>query len=83
MAEEPDNLMLRLLREIRETQDKHSALLEDHSRQFREMRREMHDWQESTARAMGFAGHANLRAESLQKQIDALTERLERLERQH
>jgi len=83
MAEEPDNLMLRLLRDIRDTQDKHSTLLADHSRQFREIRREMHERQESTATAMGFAGHANIRTESLQKQIDALVERLDRLERQH
>ncbi|NNM72348.1 hypothetical protein [Enterovirga aerilata] len=83
MADEPENIVLRLLREIRDTQDKHSALLEDHSRQFKEIRRELHDWQETTATTLGFAGHANVRIESLQKQVDELTARLDRLERQH
>ena len=72
-----------ILREIQATLAEHTTLLKEQSANMRDMRREMHEWQESPATALGFAGHANIRIESLQKQVDALTEALERLERQH
>ena len=83
MADEPTNLTERLLREIQATQAEHTSMLKHQGADIREVRREMHDWQETTATALGFAGHANVRIESLQKQVDELTERLDRLERQH
>jgi hypothetical protein len=44
-------LMFEILRDIRATQDSHGKLLADHSEQFKAMRKEMHDWQETTATA--------------------------------
>jgi len=82
-VEEPDNPMLRLLREIRETQDQQTAVPGEHTKQFDGLRRGIHDWRETTATAVGFASHADIRIETLQKQVDALSERLDRLERQH
>jgi hypothetical protein len=37
MAREPDNLVLTLLREIRDTQEDHSRLLNQHSEEFRRL----------------------------------------------
>ena len=83
MAKEPTDATPLILRDLQATLAEHTKMLKEQGSDIKAMRREMHEWQESTATALGFAGHANIRIESLQKQVDALTERLERLERQH
>ena len=83
MAEKPVSMTDRLLRDIQATLAEHTRMLKEQGVDIKGMRREMHEWQESTATALGFAGHANIRIESLQKQVDALLDRIERLERQH
>ena len=83
MAREPTDSTPMILRDIQKTLAEHTKMLKEQGADLKGMRREMHEWQESTATALDFAGHANIRIELLQKQVDALTERLERLERQH
>ncbi len=83
MAKEPIDATPRILQDIQATLAEHTGMLQEQGADIKGMRREMHEWQESTATALGFAGHANIRIESLQKPVDLLTERLERLERQH
>ena len=83
MADHPIDSTEMILRDIQRTLSEHTRMLNEQSGNIRDMRRELHDWQETTATALGFAGHANVRIESLQKQVDELTARLDRLERQH
>ena len=83
MTKDPTDATPMILRDIQATLAEHTKMLKEQGADIKGMRREMHEWQESTATALSFAGHANIRIESLQKPVDALTERLERLERQH
>ena len=80
MAREPDNLVLIPLREIGETQQDHTRLLNEHSEEFRRLRADLQEWQETTATAAGFAFHANVRHEAVQRKLNELEERLKRLE---
>ena len=63
MSEEPENLVLKLLREMRGDVAILRELADEHSEEFRALRRQIHDWQETTATATGFAMHANVRGE--------------------
>lgn len=74
MAESDDNLVLRLLREIRAQQS------EDGMRLLRVERRleELHD---SVGTALGFAAHANVVAERSGEQFDELRAQIESLRR--
>jgi len=80
MAREPDNLVLTLLREIRDTLHDHSRMLNHHSEEFRRLNAKMEEWQETTATAAGFAFHSNVRHEAVQRKLDEIDERLKRLE---
>ncbi len=80
MAREPDNLVLTLLREIRDTLQNHTRLLNAHSEEFTRLNTKMEEWQETTATAAGFAFHSNVRHEAVQRKLDELEERLKRLE---
>ena len=46
-----------------------------------QMRKDMRDWQETTATATGFAMHANIRNQALEAEIADLKRRVENLER--
>jgi septal ring factor EnvC (AmiA/AmiB activator) len=83
MAKEPENATLRLLREIRATQQEHSELLRRHADELGGLRKEIRDWQETTATGLGLAAHANIRHDAVEKRLEDLTKRIERLERQH
>ena len=77
MPDDDNNLVWRLLREMRSVLDQHSRQLEGIGR----LEKQMDNLHESTITALGFAAHANVRHESTQRQIDDLTARVERLER--
>ena len=87
MAEEPDNLVLVLLREIRAKLDEHDRRFDEHDRRFdvQEKRfdtleRMIREWQETTATSLGFAAHANMRIEAMSYDIEAIKERLSQIE---
>lgn len=73
MADEPDNVVLKLLRDIRATQDVHSE-------EFKKVRQQLDDLSESVTYALGLSAHANVRHESVQKKIDELEKRIKNLE---
>ena len=81
MVEERDDLMLKMLRDIRVTLDEHGKLLVEHSGEFKALRKEMHDWHETIATARDFAMHANLRDSAIELEIEALKRRVETLEK--
>jgi hypothetical protein len=74
MIDERGDLMLKMLREIR-------ATLDDHSAEFKTLRKEMHEWHETIATAAGFAMPANLRNSAVESEIEALKKRVETLEK--
>jgi polyhydroxyalkanoate synthesis regulator phasin len=73
MANEPDNVVLKLLRDIRASQD-------EHSEEFKKVRQQLDDLSESVTYALGLSAHANVRHESVQKKIDELEKRIKNLE---
>ena len=81
MEEDPTNLILRLLREVRKVQDDHSQSLAAHDKRFDALDKKIDDWQETIATAVGLATHANLRNHSMEEQLAKLAARVERLEK--
>lgn len=73
MAEEADNLVLTMLREIR-------ARLDKHEERFDKIDNKLDDMSESLTTSLGLSLHANVRHESVQKKLDALEQRVKRLE---
>ncbi|WP_442583269.1 hypothetical protein ACSBOB_15465 [Mesorhizobium sp. ASY16-5R] len=83
MAEEPDNILLRLLRDIRAKQDEHDKRFDAHDKRFDDLDKAIEDWKETTATGVGFAAHANIRNGALEKEIADLKRRKDRIERSH
>ena len=83
MADEPDNLMLRLLREIRAKMDDHDKRFDEHDRRFDDLKKAIEDRKETAATGIGFAAHANIRNDMLEKEIAELKKRMDRIERAH
>ncbi len=83
MATEPENVMLRLLREVRAKMDEHDGRFDDQDKQLSELRKQIEDWQETTSTHVGFAAHANIRTQSLEREIAELKRRIDRLEKAH
>ena len=81
MAKEPDNLVLKLLREMRIDQGAMREDVRDLRVEMTAMRKDLHDWQETVATAAGFAMHANLRSQKIEGELAALTKRVEKLEK--
>jgi hypothetical protein len=81
MAEEPNNLVLKLLREMREILDRHSAMHEEHQRSLATLNKKFDDWQETTGAGFGLAAHVNLRHDAVAERLDERTRRVEQLER--
>ena len=73
MPKEPDNVVLKLLREIRSTQDDHAGKLD-------KMPSRLDELHESMTYALGLSAHANVRHEAVQKKIDELEKRIKKLE---
>lgn len=70
MAEDRNDLMLRLLREIRATQ-------EDDALRLRRVERRVDELHESAGVALGFAAHATQTVEGHGQQFDALRDDIE------
>ena len=81
MANEPDNIVLKLLREMRVILDEHSLAHLEHRASFKALDKKIDDWQETTATAVGLATHANLRNQAMEEQIAELVKRVSRLEK--
>jgi predicted nucleic acid-binding Zn-ribbon protein len=83
MAEETENLILRLLRDIRAKQDDHDRRFGATEQELRDLRKSIEDWQETTSTGVGFAAHANIRTQAMEREIEDLKRRIEQLERAH
>ena len=94
MAEEPDNLVLQMLRSIRATQEQHTARFDEieavlkevrltvvsHDLRFDALEERVETIREGTVTAIGYAAHASRGHVELRQQIADLTRRVERLE---
>jgi len=80
MAKEPDNLVLKMLRDIRATIDEHTKLFEKAEKRFDKIDKKLEEMSESLTYSLGTSMHANVRHETVQKKLDALEQRIKRLE---
>lgn len=69
MPKEPENLALTLLHEMRDDVAVLRERVDDHSEELRALRKQIYDWQETTATATGFAMHANIRGQEIEQEI--------------
>jgi hypothetical protein len=83
MAKEPDNLVLTMLREMRETLQDVKNKVYEHDGRFADLRKSIEDWQETTSTGTGFVMHASIRTQALEKELAELKRRIDRLERSH
>jgi len=79
MVDEPDNVVLRLLREIRTAQDKQGDVLESHSGSLSRLEKRVEDLYKISTHT-GIAVTAHERYEALEARVDQLSGRLDRLE---
>ncbi len=80
MARTPEDAVLRILQQIQATLADHGRMHAEHAKSFKRMEVRMNDLQECMVTAIGLAGHANVRHEGVQKQIEELTDRLDELD---
>jgi hypothetical protein len=80
MANEPDNLVLQMLREIRARLDKHEERFDKMDKRFDGLDNKLEDMAGSLTYSLGFSLQANVRHESVQKKLEALEQRVTRLE---
>ena len=73
MAKEPESLVLRLLRDIRKTQDVHTGDLTH-------LKKRVDDLYKISTHTLGVAANAHVRFEALESRVDKLADRLKRLE---
>ena len=83
MADEPDNLVLKMLREMRDVLDEVRGKVYEHDSRFAELKKQIEDWQETTSTGVGFAAHANIRTQAPEREIADLKRRIDMLERAH
>jgi hypothetical protein len=80
MAEEDDNVVLRLLREIRGKLDNHDRAFEGLQGRMTSIERHMEDVKESVSYALGLSAHANVAYETTGQRLDRLKEQVAGLE---
>jgi hypothetical protein len=77
MSDEPDNLVLKILQDIRQDQMKHSVAIEA---QAQSLRSRFDILQETLAFTRGLAAHGHVRMDLTDRRIDDLEARIARLE---
>jgi chaperonin cofactor prefoldin len=80
MAEPTDNVVLRLLREIRAEQTVIKRTVETTNGRLTTLERKMDDVNESVTYALGLSAHANVAYETTGQRIDRLTDAVKKLE---
>lgn len=68
---------------MRSVLDQHTKRFDEHDKRFDELQKAIEDWQETRSTGAGFALHANVRTQALEKEIAALKKRMDRIERSH
>ena len=72
MVDEPETLMLRLLREIHAKQDDHDKRFDEHDKRFDRLERRHELTQYQVTHALGFAGMANLASQHTSASVAAI-----------
>jgi hypothetical protein len=82
MAMQPEDIAARILQQIQATLADHGRMHQEHRQSLMRIERRLDESLDSSITAIGLAGHANVRHDSIREEIDQLKERLDRLERE-
>jgi DNA repair ATPase RecN len=80
VADEPDNLILQLLREIRGTLGDHGKRFDRVDQRLNAIEQRIDEVHETMYQVAGFAMHANVRHDTVTERLKALEDRVGRLE---
>ena len=80
MPKQPEDLVVRILRDIQATLAEHTKTLADHTNRFEHIEQRLDDVNEGMVTALGLASHAHVRDETMRKDINDLKKRVKRLE---
>jgi septal ring factor EnvC (AmiA/AmiB activator) len=80
MPKQPEDLVIRILRDIQGTLAEHTKMHADHTRRFEQIEQRLDDVNEGMVTALGLASHAHVRDETMRKDITDLKKRVKRLE---
>ena len=80
MVDEPDNLVLQLLREVRATLGEHSGQFAAVGQSLDRIDRRLEEVHETLYTVAGAAVHANIRHDTVAERLKTLEERVSRLE---
>jgi hypothetical protein len=80
MAKEPEDMTLRLLRDIRAKQDTQGEILGQHTGTLGRLERRLEDLYTMSTHTLGVAVSAHERYEALEARVEQLSERVQRLE---
>jgi hypothetical protein len=80
MPKQPEDLVVRILRDIQATQAAHTKRFEHLEQRFDNLEQRFEDVHEGMVTALGLASHAHVRDESMRKDINDLKKRVKRLE---
>ena len=80
MAREPEDLVIRILREIQGTLSEHTQRFDRTDESLAQIERRLDDVHQGMITSLGLAGHAHVRQDGVQKELDELKQRIERLE---
>jgi uncharacterized coiled-coil DUF342 family protein len=80
MAKQPEDLVVRILRDIQPTLADHTKTLADHTKRFERLEERVDELHDGMVAALGLASHAHVRGDSMKKDIEDLKKRVKRLE---
>ena len=80
MANEPDNVVLQILKDIQSTLADHGRVLDDHSGRFDNIERELSDLAKLVTYSLGQSTETQFRQSQQERRIDELFERVSKLE---
>jgi hypothetical protein len=80
MAKQPDDLVLRILKDIQQTLAVHGRRFDRIDQQFEKVEQRLGEINDGMIASLGLASHAHVRADGIKKEIDGLKKRIKRLE---
>jgi predicted nucleic acid-binding Zn-ribbon protein len=80
MPKQPEDLVVRILRDIQHTLATHSRRFDQMDQRFDRLERRLDEVNDGMITSLGLAGHAHVRHDGLQKELDDLKKRVKRLE---
>ena len=80
MASEPDDPVIRILREIQGTLGEHTQRFDRTDESLMHIERRLDEVNQGMITSLGLAGHAHVRQDGVQKELEELKQRIERLE---